>query len=344
MVWCHRRYKVLTTCENYRSLRRKISEPIPNYLFLIYPGSGRIVEIHTSGTTGSPLTIYLRSEALEKNYAFFARSLEWAGVAPGQKSATFAGRVIMSAKQVEPPFWRKNWVMRNTLFSSYHISERNLPAYVDELNNIQPIFIDSYPSAIFSVGRFLLDRSIEVGIAPKAIITSSETLLDNQREIIEKAFHSRVFDQYGSAEMVGFINQCEKGSYHINPEYGIVEIIKEDGEPAKDGEPGELVCTGFVNSTMPLIRYKTGDSAIACETYACVEEHLPLVKSILGRTDDFIVTRDGRFIGRLDPVFKSLSAGIKEAQIIQEDYDRIVVKIVVNKDFCPRTKTCLPKS
>ena len=37
MMWCHRLYKALTTCENYRSLRRKISEPIPNYLFLISP-------------------------------------------------------------------------------------------------------------------------------------------------------------------------------------------------------------------------------------------------------------------------------------------------------------------
>ena len=304
-------------------------------------GSGRLIEIHTSGTTGSPLTIYLRSEALEKNYAFFTRSLEWAGVEPRQRSATFAGRVIMQAKQVEPPFWRKNWIMRNTLFSSYHISERNIPAYVDELKKIQPIFIDSYPSAIFSIGKFFLDRSIDVGIAPKAIITSSETLFDNQREVIEKAFHSRVFDQYGSAEMVGFINQCEKGSYHVNPEYGIVEIIKNNGEPAKDGEPGELVCTGFVNSAMPLIRYKTGDSAIACEHICSCGRAYPVVKSILGRTDDFIVTRDGRFIGRLDPIFKGLSSGIKEAQIIQEDYDRIVVKIVVNKDFCSYDESLL---
>ncbi len=305
------------------------------------PGSGHLIEIHTSGTTGSPLTMYLRSEALEKNYAFFARSLEWAGVAPGQNSATFAGRVIMSAKQEEPPFWRKNWIVRNTLFSSYHISEENLPLYVDELEKIQPIFIDSYPSAIFSIGKFLLDRSIESGIAPKSIITSSETLLDNQREVIEKAFHSRVFDQYGSAEMVGFINQCENGSYHINPEYGIVEIIKTDGEPAKDGELGELVCTGFVNSAMPLIRYKTGDSAIACESMCSCGRAYPVVKSILGRTDDVIVTRDGRFIGRLDPVFKGLSSGIKEAQIIQEDYDCIVVKVVANENFCANDENLL---
>lgn len=305
------------------------------------PGSGHLIEIHTSGTTGSPLTMYLRSEALEKNYAFFARSLEWAGVAPGQNSATFAGRVIMSAKQEEPPFWRKNWIVRNTLFSSYHISEENLPLYVDELEKIQPIFIDSYPSAIFSIGKFLLDRSIESGIAPKSIITSSETLLDNQREVIEKAFHSRVFDQYGSAEMVGFINQCENGSYHINPEYGIVEIIKTDGEPAKDGELGELVCTGFVNSAMPLIRYKTGDSAIACERMCSCGRAYPVVKSILGRTDDVIVTRDGRFIGRLDPVFKGLSSGIKEAQIIQEDYDCIVVKVVANENFCANDENLL---
>lgn len=57
-----------------------------------------------------------------------------------------------------------------------------------------------------------------------------------------------------------------------------------------------------------------------------------MIENILGRTDDMVVTRDGRRVGRLDPVFKGLQS-IKEAQIIQEDYDEIVVKIVPGKDY-----------
>ena len=57
-----------------------------------------------------------------------------------------------------------------------------------------------------------------------------------------------------------------------------------------------------------------------------------MLGNIEGRADQVITTRDGRRIGRLDPVFKG-ARGIKEAQIVQDDYDRLRIRIVPGRDY-----------
>ena len=170
------------------------------------------------------------------------------------------------------------------------------------------------------------------GIYPKAIITSSETLFDYQREIIEEVFNCHVYDQYGCAEQVVFISQCEKETYHIHPEFGIVEFLREDDSRANPGETARLICTGFTNMAMPLIRYDIGDSGIFSDEKCSCGRRFPVIEHLVGRTDDIIITRDGRQIGRLDPVFKGLQT-IKEAQIVQEDFDKIILRIVPGSKF-----------
>jgi len=298
--------------------------------------------IHTSGTTGTPLDIFTTKSAVQMNYAFFSRFLGWAGVRYDDPSATFAGRMIIPSHQKSPPYWRKNISMNNTLFSSYHLSESSLPAYIRELEREKVTYIDSYPSSIYTIAQYINYRSIEHAIRPKAIITSSETLHDHQRQAIETAFGCKVYDQYGSAEMSAFICQCEEGKYHINPEYGIVEVLDKDGKPVPTGTPGRLVCTGFLNYGMPLIRYDLGDTVVLSDQQCRCGRHFPVVESILGRTDDLIVTPSGRTIGRLDPVFKGLSF-IRETQIVQEAYDRITVNLVKDAGFSDDTANALKK-
>src|SRR5690349_16414185 len=91
----------------------------------------RLVEIHTGGTTGKPLTIYCNELVLRRNFAFFERFKEWAGIQPGMRIATFGGRIIVPPAQRKPPFWRRNLANNALLLSSYHISPSTVGSYVE---------------------------------------------------------------------------------------------------------------------------------------------------------------------------------------------------------------------
>ena len=289
----------------------------------------RLAEVHTGGTTGTPLTVYCDRATLQRNYAFFGRLREWAGLPPGARVATFAGRTVVPAGQARPPFWRVNAAANNWLFSSYHISAATLPWYVDALRRVQPELIDSYPSSLEPIARYLLDRGLG-DIRPRTIITSSETLTSEARALLERAFGCQVFDHYGGGEMVALITQCERGAYHVNPEFGLVELLR-DGRPVAPGETGEIVATGFINPVMPLIRYATGDWAVWGSEACPCGRAFPTVASIEGRRDDVLVTPDGRLIGRLDPIFKKVSS-LWETRIIQDRPDHVRVEVVVTGD------------
>lgn len=287
----------------------------------------KLVKVNTSGTTGAPMTIYMTPEARKMNYAFFTRSKRWAGIGGFERSITFAGRLIVPKRQESPPFWRANRFYNNRIYSSYHISDVNLPSYIESIKAYSPFFIDAYPSSLYPVADYILRQGI-TGIRPKAIITSSETLLEHQRLAIEKAFGCKVFDQYGSAEQAVFACQCEHGAYHLNPEYGVLEVVDKNNKPVPDGELGEFVCTGFTNDAMPLIRYKIGDlGALSKEKCQC-GRHFQVIEKIVGRMDDVLTTPEGTYVGRLDPVFKGMGNTVKETQIIQQATDLIDVILV----------------
>ena len=290
----------------------------------------RTYTIHTGGTTGTPLSIYCDGTALQRNYAFFDRLREWAGIGKRGRVATFAGRPIAPPAASAPPYWRRNRLNRAVLFSSYHISLATIPDYLQGLSRFNPDLIDSYPSSLAPIARYMLAHD-HPAVRPRAIITSSETLSPEDRDAIESAFQCQVFDQYGAAEMVAFVAQCEHRRYHVNTEYGLLEVLV-NGRPAEPGESGDLVATGFGNPVMPLIRYATGDRAVRGTGPCPCGRTLPTLERIEGRRDDVIRTPDGRLIGRLDPIFKAVSS-LFETQIIQDRPDHVRVEIVATPQF-----------
>lgn len=292
--------------------------------------------IHTSGSTGSPLPVATTKTAIQRNYAFFARFLNWHGVSPYDESATFAGRVFVGPSHHKQRKWRRNGAMHDTLFSSYHLSAENILQYVRELERRQPCYIDAYPSSIYRIARFIESERISHSIQPRVIITSSETLLDYQRETVERVFSCPVRDQYGSAEMAGFVAECERGHLHVACEYGILEVVDAHGQPLPAGQVGELCLTGFINPAMPLIRYLIGDAARISPRACDCGRSSPVIEALEGRIDDILVTPTGRHVGRLDPAFKGV-VGVRESQIVQAAADSIVVKIVRDDslDFDP---------
>ena len=149
-------------------------------------------EVHTGGTTGKPLAIFCDAATLQRNYAFFSRFKEQAGIGGGDRIATFAGRTLVPAN-ASAPYWRHNRAARTLLFSSYHIGERSVAAYVDALAGFRPSLIDSYPTSLEPIARHIVEQDI-TSIRPTAVITSSETLYPEVRSLLERAFGCRIFD------------------------------------------------------------------------------------------------------------------------------------------------------
>jgi phenylacetate-CoA ligase len=289
-----------------------------------------MIEVHTSGTTGSPMTVYFSKEDVGLRSAFLERCRRWAGVHIGQKRASFTGRNVVPARQQKPPYWRYNRPGNQLLFSAYHLAPENLPGYVQALAKFRPKIIDGYPSAIHIVAEYLL-RQRNVGlIHPDAILVSAETVLPHQRTAIETAFQTKLYNQYASSDGAPFISECHLGHLHYQLDSGVIEILNFDGTPVAPGQAGQMVVTCFTTHVTPFFRVAIGDAAVAAPDQGPCECGLPfpLVDAIIGRVDDILQTPDRGFVGRLDTAFKRLPNSVIEAQIVQVSPRTIVLKIV----------------
>jgi glycosyltransferase involved in cell wall biosynthesis len=171
----------------------------------------------------------------------------------------------------------------------------------------------------------------------RVAIANAEPIYAYQREEIGAAFQCPVRETYGMAEMVAAASECAEGSLHGWPDVGVAEVLHDEAdEPVGPGESGRLVATGLVNRAMPLIRYGVGDRArFAPDSRRCAcGRGLPILEQIEGRSDDVVITPDGRRVGRFDPVFKA-DFPIREAQIVQEAPDRLVVRVVPAPGYLP---------
>lgn len=299
---------------------------------------GALTEGHTSGTTGSPITIFYDADTVAMNYAVMDRQYRWAGLrleTDGDRVAVLRGNVIVPLEQKRPPYWRRNRALNQLICSSFHLSPENLGAYLAALRAFGPAVLDGYPSSLFVMAKLLLNRGERLPL--KAAITSSETLYDFQREAIEAAFECRVFDYYAAAERVIFSVECDHHmGHHLCEEYGITELLDDADRPVAPGGEGVMVGTSLHNFGMPLIRYRTTDRAARRMQACSCGRPLPMMEDVTTKAEDVLRLRDGRLISPsvLTHPFKPLDS-IEGSQLVQTDLDRLLVRIVPGGAFGP---------
>ncbi|WP_339800932.1 hypothetical protein [uncultured Marinobacter sp.] len=280
---------------------------------------------HTSGSTGTPLALHVNERTYKLAMALLVDHEEYHGVPFGAPRATFAGRMIQRPENMNPPFSRFNRAENQRLYSSYHLSERTFPFYQKDLDYFQPHELIGYPSALSDLATHYKKAGTTPGFEPKAIVTNSETLLEWQRERIEKVFSCPVFDYYGTAEYALFAGQNRTGMYQSNSVIGITELYTDRN--TKHSISGTILATSLSNTCMPLLRYEVGDRATLPPSSDDETFLAHTIDTIEGRMDDYVRTPDGRKIGRIDHIFKGISE-IKEAQVIQDSLTHCTVKIV----------------
>lgn len=303
-----------------------------------------VMVFRSSGTTGTPTELFFGRDFHQRVQAYFeARNRNWAGVTYRDRRAMFGVRKICRPDETAPPFWRRSPVENLAYFSIYHLSPRLMPHYVEYLQRFRPSVIMGYPNSLNTLAKFVLDEGYVLAAA-KAIITTSETVTPEIRSTLEAAFRAKLFDQYCAVEACVLATQCENGRYHVSPDFAVLEILDEKGDPCPPGRVGRAVCTGLNNLVQPLIRYEIGDAVAWSEETSCpCGRDMPMIRSIEGRIEDMCYTVDGRAVLRFDTVFKGISA-IEEGQVVQEALDHFVIKVVPTKRFSDEDRQTLVKN
>lgn len=283
----------------------------------------------SSGSTGTPVEIYYSHKMHQKWFALYeARVRNWAGVNKNMWRGMIGGRRIITSSKNIAPFYRYNFFEKQIYFSAYHIGPATITDYAKAFKKYPITYMTGYAMSNFFLAKLFNEKNISIPPL-KAIITSSEKLTDEMRTTFSKVYGCKTYDSWSGMEYCGLISECEHGSLHINPDVGIIEVLNDAMQPVKENEIGTIYCTGFLNYDQPLIRYKIGDSIILSNTSCTCGRSMPIVKEIIGRTEDIVYGKDGRRMVRFHGIFVGLNA-IKMSQVIQENIETILIKVVVD--------------
>lgn len=287
----------------------------------------------TSGSTGTPLRFYHDRTVTRAHQAVADALMSMHGCYPGQPRVRFSGASVVPYERREPPFWIYVDYYRQLQCSAYHLGPKTYQHYLRAMRQFRVEYGTGYATAWHLLASYLRDSGDQ---APrlKAIFTDSEGIDLEQQATIEQAFGCPVFQTYGTGEVGQVAIQCERKRYHVLTRAAIVEVLNDDNKPVNPGETGQVIVTDLASMVTPFIRYRTGDLAtLALDVCQCGWQS-PSWIEVVGRIDDQIETSEGRWIGRLSHVMKP-GVGIRESQIAQVAVDKIVIRVVPDRNFEP---------
>jgi len=285
----------------------------PNYCFVR----------STSGSTGEPVTYFFDPKAW-----YYLEGITLRGQLQGGLKLKDRVAVVGSPHAIARNIFYKTLSRLGRL--KYLSVFDDVVANLSSLQNFGPNVLKTFPS--------FLKAAIESNVSFHCplVFSMSEAIDQSLRKGVDIAFGARVIDLYGAVELTTIAWQCKESSlYHLDSDVVIVEAVKLDSDsPANPGEPARILVTGLVNRAMPLIRYELGDIAVLSDDECSCGVKLPLMTRIEGRCVDCIRLPSGQLLSPY--VFTQWAreiVGIRQYQIVQEEENRILVKIVPGLSF-----------
>lgn len=259
--------------------------------FLCVPRGSVIEYTSTSGTLGSPVTIPLTENDLQRLAENEYGSFRCADGAPGDiyQLMLTLDRQFMAGM-------------------AYYSGIRKLGAGIirlgpgvpslqwETIRRLRPTAIVAVPSFIVKLIAYAAEHHIDVNASSvrKAIcigenIRNPDFSLNIIGRKIRESWNIDLYSTYASTEMQTAFTECGQGlGGHLQPSLLIAEVLDDNNQPVGPRVPGELTVTTLGVTGMPLLRYKTGDVCMYFEEpCACGRTSIRL-SPILGRRKQMI--------------------------------------------------------
>jgi phenylacetate-CoA ligase len=250
-----------------------------------------IVRMHcSSGTTGTPVAICHTQNDINSWADLMARCMYMVGIRREDVFQNMSGYGLFTGGL-------------GIHFGAERIGCMTIPAgagnsrrQIKLIKDFKTTVVHILPSYALILGGHVREAGENPRDLPLRIaLVGAEPYTEEYRARIEELFAMKVYNSYGLSEMngPGVAFECPaQNGLHIWEDAYIPEIINMNtGEPAPDGEVGELVITTLCRQGMPILRYRTRDlTRFIPGPCACGRVHRRMDR-ILGRSDDMFVIK-----------------------------------------------------
>lgn len=263
----------------------------------------QLARLALCGQRGEPGAVYVEPRQLDQRWAAWERARIWAGWGVGQRRARL---------QRTRPGQERLAHLRATLCDG---AERVLVLNVDRLDaararrliarlrQARPALLEGDTESLLFLAR-QAPLPVPGGLGLGGVLASGQTLDAAARRALESGFGAPVFNAYAAQEFGLLAHECPAHSgLHVVAEHHVLELLRDDGSLARPGETGHVVVTALDAFSMPLVRYRLDDRAVAAdprERCPC-GSGLPRLLAVEGRPPRLFETAQGGFVaaGRL---------------------------------------------
>ncbi len=250
-------------------------------------GGDAPVRFHFEGEGGEPVPFYLDRTDRLRRLALGIRVRRWLGVPIGERQAALSGRKTADREPSASPGRLRSLLARSCVLAADDLSEVRMAEHLSTLRAFGPRLLSGSVSALIRFGEWCEAGGHRITTL-RAIVAPADELNEDHRRRISEALHAPVYGRYFRRELGGIAHE-RPGSEGLlfNADRFLIELLDEQGRPVPPGLPGSLYVTDLDSHCMPLIRYRTGDRAIAAAP-------------ISGRTYPALVevNRSGRLSGK----------------------------------------------
>ena len=226
-----------------------------------------LIQFSTSGTTGHPLLVPSHPVVAASYLPLYRVALRRHGIelrhGRGQVGVVLVGfqRQCFTYVSVTPQMDESGLAKLNLHPADWRDPD-DRARYLDALD---PEIYSGDPVAFAELARLPLETR------PRALVSTSMALLPGTRRMLEQRFGCPVVDIYSLNEAgpVAFAEPGgdggdggDGGEWSLLQPRMFVELLDGAGRPVGPRERGEITLTGGMNPWLPLLRYRTGDTAV----------------------------------------------------------------------------------
>lgn len=279
----------------------------------------------TGGSTGKPLKILLDTKSIYEEKAFVYNY--WSKLGYNYKTSKI---ITLRGVEFGDKLYKVNPIDNQIILSPFKLNKDTLHKYIKIINSFKPEYVHGYPSAIYNLCKLINNENIKLKVKIRGVFFVSENLDEAEKKYIEETLDCKSLIFYGHSERAVFAEKYEDG-YKFNSLYGVVEFI-----PEKEENHFSIVCTGFINRKMPLIRYKLDDIAIVENGKIHIVGHWDK-EMLIGKNDERISMASINF-------HSNIFEKIKMYQFEQYNKGEVTLKIVEDDRLTDKDKQLMKAS